>query len=106
MVTEEVAVMVTSEVYILAAGEVDFTGMDEPVIILVIATPGVEYLAIVMLLELVILVLLELVIVMLLELVIVTPGAEELDIWPLWSEGLVILPTRMEVLSIIRPRGL
>ena len=37
--------------------------------------------------------------------VMILPGAEELDILLLWAEGLVILPTGMEVLIVIRPKG-
>ena len=64
MVTKEVGVLVTGEVVIMGTGEMHIfwsTGVEEPVI----ATPWVELLTIVMLLELVIIMLLELVIVML-----------------------------------------
>ena len=91
MAAGEVAVVVTEEVTVMVTREVDFTGMEEPVIILVIATPGVEYLVVV-LLEPVIVTLLELVIVMLLELVIVPPGAAGLGTWSAGMEEIVIKP--------------
>ena len=69
----------------------------------VIATPWVEWLTIVMLLELVIVMLLELVIVKLLELVIVTSGAGKLVISPTGMEDLVIWSAGMEELVIKTP---